>query len=63
MIIKSEFYFNRGLAYDGLKQVENAINDYSICIKYTPDYVRAFNNRAVAYYNARQIKAPLRMQL
>lgn len=45
---KSEALYNRGVNYRKNEQPHEAINDYTLAIEMRPDYIKAFNNRAVA---------------
>ncbi len=43
-------YTNRGLAYAGKGQYDQAIDDYGAAIRANPKYEKAYFNRANAYY-------------
>ena len=45
----AQAYTNRGLAYSGLKQYQQAIADYNQAIRLDPNDASAYNNRGVAY--------------
>jgi len=42
-------YYNRGTAYNTLKQHETAIEDFNKALEHNPKYVMAYNNRGNAY--------------
>ena len=42
-------YYNMGVAYEKLKDYENAINSYKKAIKINPNYDKAYYNMGVAY--------------
>jgi tetratricopeptide (TPR) repeat protein len=46
---KSDYYVQRGLAYQGLKQYDRAIADYTEALRLVPGHVGALDNRASAY--------------
>jgi len=52
-------YSNRGLAYHGLKQYQQAVKDYSAAIKMNPRYAAAFNNRGNSYYELNEYQLAL----
>jgi tetratricopeptide (TPR) repeat protein len=43
-------YTNRGIAYAGKGQYDQAIDDYTAAIRATPKYEKAYFNRGNAYY-------------
>ena len=47
-------YYNRGTAYNTLKQHEKAIEDYNKSIELNPTYAMAYNNRGNAYSDLKQ---------
>lgn len=47
---KAQIHFDRGLSYDRLGMMTQAIDDYSKCLTLASGYIRAYNNRAVAHY-------------
>jgi tetratricopeptide (TPR) repeat protein len=53
---KAQAYFERGRAYDGLVFLEKAVADYTQCIILDPEYIRAYNNRAVAHYKLKKYR-------
>jgi tetratricopeptide (TPR) repeat protein len=57
--VLSEAYFNRGSAYDQLKQYENAINDYSKSIEINQEFAKAYYNRCIAYFHTGNYKASI----
>jgi tetratricopeptide (TPR) repeat protein len=49
MIIRLKAYYNMGVAYDKLKEYQEAIDTYKEAIKIKPDYHKAYYNMGVAY--------------
>lgn len=47
-------YTNRGIAYSGKGQYEQAIDDYNKAVKAKPKYEKAYFNRGNAYYTKGQ---------
>lgn len=47
-------YFNRAYVLDGLGRIEEAIEDYTISIKYKDDYYLSYNNRGYEYYQLKK---------
>jgi tetratricopeptide (TPR) repeat protein len=45
----ADAYFNRGYAYEALKQYDKAVADYSEVIRLKPDDAQAYADRAVCY--------------
>jgi tetratricopeptide (TPR) repeat protein len=50
----AEAYNNRGNAYNGLSEHEQAIEDYNKAIALSPNFAGAYNNRGVAYVRLKQ---------
>ncbi|MBI3675301.1 MAG: tetratricopeptide repeat protein [Proteobacteria bacterium] len=48
-------YFDRGVTYDGMAQIAEAISDYSAALKLVPQFPAALNNRANAYRRSGQL--------
>lgn len=47
-------YYNRGTAYNTLKQHETAIEDFNKALEHNPKYAMAYNNRGNAYSELKQ---------
>ena len=45
---------SRSLPFDDLSEYQTAITDYTKAIQLDPDYAKAYNNRAWAYYYLEQ---------
>ncbi len=56
---KSEAFYNRGINYRKLKKNKEAISDYTSAIKIRPNYVKAYNNRAVAKMSIQDFKGAI----
>lgn len=52
----ASIYYNRGLAYNELKQYQSAISDYTEAIRLNPNNASAYNNRGLVYHNLGQYK-------
>lgn len=50
----SWIYSNRGVSYERMRQVDNAIADYSEAIRLDPDYPSAYYNRGCLYLDRAQ---------
>ena len=48
-IENEDVYINRALAYEGIRQFENAIKDYTLDISLFGETARAYNNRGRCY--------------
>ncbi len=46
----SIIHYKRGRAYNNKKQYDRAIAEYTHAIKLNPQYIKAYNNRAWAYF-------------
>lgn len=57
--IRAEFYFNEGLAFDRLGDLPAATENYTKCIDSYPQYVKAYNNRAVSNYKLNNFAAAI----
>lgn len=53
-------YFNRGLAYKGLRENSKAIEDFSKTIEFEPMFVPAYLNRGVIYLGAGDFESAIR---
>ena len=58
--IRADAYFNRGVAYDNLKQYRQAISDYDQAIRINPRHANAYNNRGNAYHGLKQYHRAIR---
>ena len=47
--VDTAVYYNRGLAFYGLKEYDKAIDDYSKAIEFCPKYPKAYNKRGNAF--------------
>lgn len=50
----AQLLYNRGLAYQNLGQIDNAIKDYSKCLSLSPLTKKAYYNRALAYISKKE---------
>jgi len=60
--LKSDWYealYNRGLVFYFQKKYKEAIDDYTLAIKYNPKLARAYFNRSGTYYTIGQTKLAL----
>ena len=44
------FYFNRGYAYEGLKEYDKAIGDYTKAVSFIPDHWQSYLQRGSLYF-------------
>ena len=49
MPASAELYYNRGLVYHQLGEIDLAIQDYNLAINLQPGFVEAYDNRGLAY--------------
>jgi tetratricopeptide (TPR) repeat protein len=52
----ASIYFNRGVAYYGLKQYRRAIQEYTQAVRINPRFVAAYNNRGNVYRDLKQYR-------
>lgn len=56
---KSEAFYNRGINYRKIEKPNEAIKDYTSAIKIRTDYIKAYNNRAVAKISIEDYKGAI----
>ena len=49
-------YFNKAFKYSEKQQYQEAIDNFTECLKINPNHARAFNNRGLAYHKLENYK-------